>query len=772
MTTTYAVSFGLLAALLAVTPSPGQSLEDKVIEARRMQALSQYGMEEAALDSALTGVKAKDRALRKGLGASSAKTLDTTSGGMLDSLLAGPLAPGMDSTDTLGLESYWATDSLGQVTRKFRRKSVPKRYEQRVFQSIDRSAFGGARGAVGRAYVLSPGDQVTVSLWGDKEKEYDLALNPEGKIFLEGVGQVPLGGLNLNEAQALLKERLARIYSGISRGTAKVDVSVGQAGPIKVFVLGEVKIPGGYVLTGNSSALSALYFARGPTDIGTVRSLQLTREGKQYPLDLYANLIYGRSLHPEILRDGDIIFSARAEALVEIQGDVGRPATYEMKKGEGIKQLLEFAGGLNPTAAAHRMTLLRVLKGGRSGYVDLATPEDYISGKAVMELQDGDKLSVDKSTEPTLNFLTIAGPVKYPGTYSADGVSSVKQLIDRAGGVREDAFLGRAHIVRFLPDGASKLFAYPLDQSDVDTIRLEPRDNVLLYSLKEMYIPDSVQVEGAVFNPGKYEFRQGMTAKDIVMQAGGYLPQHERGRLVVFRGGPRDRKVNQITLEVEQGLAKTGENFALQPRDIVQVPVDPLWYRKEVVTVEGLVLRPGKYALLEPGEKLASVIERAGGFKANAYVEGGRLFRSKDSVGRVGVDIRKAVAKQRSSANISLVGGDSILIPERQSTVKVIGEVGFETSVLFLEGAPVGYYIERAGGFTRRSEKERIVVQYANGETGRDGYFNRKPDAGSVIYVPQGPEPVAINWFNGINAILGTLGVAAAVILSIQAISQ
>jgi protein involved in polysaccharide export with SLBB domain len=183
-------------------------------------------------------------------------------------------------------------------------------------------------------------------------------------------------------------------------------------------------------------------------------------------------------------------------------------------------------------------------------------------------------------------------------------------------------------------------------------------------------------------------------------------------------------------------------------------------------------MHPGKYGLLYPGEKLSAVIERAGGFKENAYVEGGRFFRTKDSVGRVGVDIRKAVHSPRSKANISLVGGDSIFIPERLNTVKVMGEVGFETSVLYQEGAAVQYYIEKAGGFTRRSEKGRVVVQYANGETSRDGYFNRKPDAGSVIYVPQGPEPKPIDWFSGVNAILGTIGVAAAVILSIQAIQK
>lgn len=361
--------------------------------------------------------------------------------------------------------------------------------------------------------------------------------------------------------------------------------------------------------------------------------------------------------------------------------------------------------------------------------------------------------------------------MKYPGTYSAEDVGTVDDLVKRAGGLREDAFLGRAHVVRLRPDGSSELFSYSLDSARIGDIRLEPKDNVLLYSLKDMYLPDSVEVAGAVFKPGKYEFRKGITALDLVMQAGGYLPHHERGRILIFREQGRDRKVNQIVIQVKDGLAKSDAGYALLPNDLVHVPLDPSWYKTEIVTLAGLFKHPGKYGLLYPGEKLMSVVERAGGFKDNAYVEGGRVFRSRDSVGRIGVDIKQAQKSPRQKSNIGLVDGDSIYIPERLITVKVMGEVGFETSVLFQEGATVQYYVEKAGGYTRRSEKNRVVVQYANGETSRDGYFNRKPDAGSVIYVPQGPEPKPIEWFSGINAILGTIGVAAAVILSIQAIS-
>jgi len=688
-----------------------------------------------------------------------------------DSLLSAPLPV---EWDTVFVDSVYQ-DSTGKshrLQRRLLRPAVPKRYEQRIFQSADRSAFMGSGGMAGGDYRLGPGDQITVSLWGDKEKEYELILNHDGKIFLEGVGQVPIGGQDLVGAKQVLKQRLAKVYSGITRGTTQIDVTLGKPGPSRVFVLGEVKMPGGYVFSGQSGILTALYFAKGPSDIGTVRNLQLTRSGTKYALDLYQYLFRGEAMSPHTLQDGDILYSGRAECLVDISGDIGRPAVYELKKGEGVKELLEYAGGLNATAANHKLTIQRIFPNGKPGYLELASPQEYLSGKTKTELMDGDKILVEKSSEEAVDFLSISGPVKYPGKYQAAGVRTVQELIARAGGLREDAFLGRIHVLRMNPEGSSKLFAYSMESAKPETIGLQPKDRVVLYSLKDMYLPDSVEISGAVFNPGRFEYRGGMTVKDLIMQAGGLLPHHEAGRALVFRGTDREHAVEQIPLTMSDSLSQLEDDFSLKPSDFVQIPIDPKWYTKEIVSLEGLFVHPGKYALLYPGETITSVIERAGGFKSNAYVEGGRFYRSKDSVNRIGIDIRHAVDRPRSKSNIPMVGGDSIFIPERLNTVKVIGEVGFETSVLLNEGASVGYYIDHAGGFTRRSEKDRVVVQYANGETSRGGGFDRKPDAGSTIYVPQGPEPKQTDWIAGINVLLGTLGVAAALILSIQAISS
>lgn len=753
-------------------PASSQSLEDKLSGARRQQAQNLLGVDAATLDSVIAGKK--KAAAASGQGPRFGYSDQDLERDILDSLISGP-----KSIDSLGLDPFadyadidtTLLDSAAKAQLRKRKaaKPLPKRYEQRIFQSIDRSAFTSTMGAVGRDYILGPGDGVTVSLWGDKEKEYQLVVNSQGALFLEGVGMVPVAGLKVAEAESRLKASLSRIYSGIHRGTAFVALSVGRAGPKKIFILGEVKVPGGFVFTGHTSVLAAMYASKGPTDIGTVRNLILNRNGQKYPIDLYAYLMRGETPKPDVLQDGDVLFAGRAEALVEVTGDVGRPATYEMKAGEGVKELLAYAGGLNPTAARQKITLQRVFPDGRVDYLDIPDPRNLLeSGDTTVTLHDGDRLLVEKSNEETHGFVTVSGPVKYPGTYQSEGVTTLEDLVARAGGLKEDAFLGRAHVLRTFPDGSSELFAFRLDTQTPDSVQIRAKDNVILYSQKEMYLPDSVRIEGAVFSPGKYEYRKGMTAKDLIMQAGGLLPNHEPGRILLFRGDTRERKVDHRDIEIATGLDKSEENSPLEPKDLIHVPIDPLWYDKEIVSLEGLFVRPGKYALLHPGERLSSVIKRAGGFKEDAYIQGGRYFRSRDSVGRVGVDVEAALRHIGRRADIPMVGGDSLYIPEIATTVKVIGEVGFETSVLYKEGASADYYIERAGGFTRRSEKDKVVIQYANGESSRNGVFNRKPDAGSVIYVPQGPEPKPIDWFSGTNLILGTLTTSVTLLLLIN----
>ncbi len=721
------------------------SLEEKFLEMQKRKAQDIQNLSPSQIDS-IKNLQEKPGKQSETLQSESSK---------LDSLIQGPVDPDSALVDPL--------DTLDEK---------PKRYSQQIFLRSPGPNFGTTISNTGRSHVLGPGDQITLSLWGDKEKEYQLTLNPAGKVFIEGIGLVSLNGNSVDIAENKLRKRLSRIYSGIKRGTAFVEISSTKAGPIKVFVLGEVQNPGGFVFASNTSIFSAMYQAKGPTDIGTVRNLKLTRGSKTFEIDLYAFLMEGTAMEPNTLQDGDVLFAKRAEILVDVQGDVGRPAMYELKKAESVKELLKFAGGLNPTAAIHRIMCRRVFENGRQDVIDLETPSKYLNDGSIFKFMDGDSVWVDKSTEWSKSTITISGAVKYPGVYQLKQLKNVADLVKQAGGLSEDGYLGRVHVLRILPDGSSKLFSYSLENTDLKEIDIEGRDVVIIYSKREMHLPDSVEIAGAVFKPGIYPYSEGMTVKGLILRAGGFLPEYEVGRAICFRSQPRERKVESVTVEMANGLKSDSKDFPLQARDFILVPTDPNWYKKEVVTLAGEFKYPGKYSLLHPEEKLISVIKRSGGLKEHAYVPGFRFYREQNNVGRVGVDLNEALNNSDSRANIPMLGGDSIYIPERQLTVKVIGEVGFPTSVLFKKGQDINYYIGKAGGYTRLSDKKRVIIEYANGETTKRKWLMKEPDPGSVIFVPDKPEPVPVNWFQGLNTLLATMSAGAALILSIIAIQD
>ncbi len=741
-------------ALVCAQFAPGQSLQQKSM-ARNVYGEDYFSnMSQRQRDSLKAvyagGGTSQNQAVNE-QGQQAGKQLN-----VLDSLLMGPRV----LLDSSGQDSLNNPDS------------IPKRFSQRIFKRSPGHLFSAANSALGKSHILSPGDEVTISLWGDKEKVYSLQLNESGKIFLEGVGLINLNGLSLGAAESVIRKKLSKIYSGINRGTSFVELSSAKASPIRVFVLGEVMLPGGYTFSSNTSVLSALYSAKGPTDLGTVRNIKLTRGDSSYYLDLYEYLLKGNILSPHTLEDGDILFAARADVLAEISGDVGRPAVYELKKGEGIKELLEYAGRINPTSANQNITLKRYFDDGRPDIIDLKSPKFYSEGSENYLLEDGDSLWVDTSSEKSQNFIQVTGPVKYPGVYEAANAKNVEELIKSAGGLKEDAYLSRIHVLRFNPDGSSKLFSYAVDNNKIKDIALEGKDNVVLYSIRDMYEPDSVEIAGAVHAPGKYPFHAGMSAKDLVLKAGGFLRSREEGKAICFRGEGNTRKITNMEIKLQEGLKNTGEEFKLSSTDFILIPEDPNWYQQEYVTLAGQFKYPGKYALLFPEEQLAAVIKRAGGFKSDAYIPGFRFFRKKNEKGRIGINLEKALNAPNSLENISLKDGDSLHLPEREMSVKVIGEVGLPTSVLFKKGKGVKYYISRAGGYTRFSDKKHVVLEYANGEIAGDGDFYRDPDPGSVIYVPGKPEAPPVEWLKGIDAIVGTMAGAAALILSILIIDD
>jgi protein involved in polysaccharide export with SLBB domain len=671
-------------------------------------------------------------------------------------------------------------DSLDSLARTL--DSIPKRYERRIFFGEKADLFGSTTNRVGRDYPLKAGDKMVLSLWGDVEKQLRFTLDNDGGAFVEGIGRVALNGLVLDEAEKAMLARLGKIYSGIRGGSTKAALQLETLSPLKVFILGEAEVPGGYVFHGNTSLMLALYYAQGPNAIGTVRRIELARDGKKDTVDLYDYLFRGITPKGSLLKDGDIVYLPRAERLVEVVGDVGRPGIYELKAGEGMRELLAYSGGINASVADQAVVLERIDSTGRRDYQNLEAVRKYATGAATYEMADGDVVHVPKSTLGPRDHVTVLGAVHYPGTYQYAPALTLDQAITIAGGPREEAFLGRVQVLRATVEGPLKLYSQAL--SGGSSMALEAQDTLVVYSQRELYRADSVSVTGAVARAGTYPYYEGMTVKDLVLLGGGFLAHREKGKVRLERRLPNSRTIEVKELDIDDGYLADDHQLKLQPGDRLAIPTEPNWYPQEVVHLDGAFRKPGEYSLEHSSERISQLLARTAGWHEEAYLDGARFFRHslekvtvgkgytarfemRDSIFQVGFDLRKAL-KGDKEHDIPLQSGDSLWLPRLKVSVKVSGEVGAPSHVLWREGEDPEYYIARAGGLTRASDREHIYVIYANGEKTTLDYMPRPPDPGTEILVPRQPPPTPTDWLRVMTAVASILSSFAALALAMS----
>jgi len=686
--------------------------------------------------------------------------------------------------DTIPIDSLPSYNDIEEVRKTtpdgkrrivLRKKRVPKdasvlsRYESTFFKTANPSIFSGVTSGVGGDYPIKPGDELVLTIWGAVEKETRLRVNNQGKINVESVGLVSLNGVTLAAAESILRIKLSKVYSGIKSGQTFINLRFESLSPVKVFLLGEVEKPGAYVFYGNTTVFQALYMSGGPNPNGSVRSIQIARKDSIFSVDLYDYLMHGKNTTRATLLDGDIVFLPRAKILAEVDGAVGRPAIYELKEGEGVAQLLSFAGNINPDAAEQSMVLTRIYPNGKKDYETISKPNDYISGKQSLLLKNGDALRVFKSVEESVFNTTILGAVKYPGTYQLKDSMTTASLVEVSGGLLEAGYSGRVHVLRALPQGGYQLFSQNLDE---EPINIKSRDTLVVYSLKEMFKSDSVSIGGAVAKPGYYQYYDGMDAKDLVLLAGGYLVESKRSSLSIGRLDKDGRTVRNTEYSVNPSYDNhNNEKIKLHAWDHVEIPYDSNFYRPELVVLAGAFKRPGVYSLSHPDETLESLISRAGGFLDEAYLDGAQFFRrsmlERDStdvtLGLVGINISK-VLKREVRNNVNLMNGDSIHIPQRPISVRVWGHVGATTNVLWKRGAGVGWYLNQAGGVSIDGDESRVMIRYANGSVALASNAERGPDPGSEIFVPYKKPPEPVVWTQVVGA-FGTIAQAISTLL-------
>lgn len=629
-------------------------------------------------------------------------------------------------------------------------------------------------------YRLGPGDEVIIDIWGASENTIRQQISPEGNIQVSGIGPVHLNGMTIKEANSYLQGEFAKIYAGISgdQPTSQIKLTLGDIRTIQINIMGEVAVPGTYRLSAFSTVFHALYRAGGVNNIGSLRSIRVVRAGKTIAdLDVYQLIMSGKMTDDIRLQEGDFIMVKPYEALVQIEGKVKRPMYYEMKPVETVATILEYAGGF--TGDAYKKAIRLIRRTGREHQVFNVDEMDY----SVFRLEDGDMITTDSVLARFENKVEVRGAVYRPGLYQLNnGVSTVKELIKKAEGLRGDAFLNRALLDREREDLSHEVIAIDLQgllNGTFADVPLQKNDILYISSVTDLKEEETVSIHGEVMNPGEYRYSDNATIEDLIIQAGGLREAAAATMVSITRRikDPKSKEFSSVlgkvyTFDIKDGLVIGGESFDLQPYDEVYIRKSPAYKKQQNIVVSGEVLFDGTYALIKKNERISDVISRAGGVTPDAYVKGARLLRrmseeerrrqadairmarsseGKDSISleklnlsetyTVGIRLDLALANPGSDYDIVMKEGDVLYVPEYINTVKISGAVMYPNTVSYKQGASLKYYINQAGGYGNLAKKKKAYVIYMNGTVSRLKSNNRKAiEPGCEIIVPSKEE--------------------------------
>lgn len=737
-------------------------------------------------------------------------------------------------------------------------------------------------------YVIGPGDEVKILLWGRVNAYYTLKVDRDGKITIPQIGPVTVAGMTFEEMSKKLIELSENIVG------ANIDVTLGSLRTIPIFVLGDVRRPGAYTIGAFATITDALLLAGGPNEIGSVRRIELRRQNKLHTVfDLYDLLLKGDKSKDVILQAGDIIFVPVVGPLVGVCGNVRRPAIYELKDRHDLETLIEMAGGILPTGYAQQVQVERIVRHERHVVIDL----DATDSKKLKEfkLQDGDLVKIFNVVDRKGNVVFLYGNVKKPGQYEwkrgmrlKDLIGSVEELlqdtyleyglikrivlpevktvlfpfdlrklllenedsanvylepldevyifskwmfverpfchvegevrkykekagalsekketlkplklffdegatvydvIHMAGGLTDEAYLEEAQIVRFNPETKEKMLIKfnlrkAMQKDPKENIPVAHNDLIRIHSYKEFEPPTFVSIEGDVLKPGKYPFIKGMTVRDLVVTAGNVLDSAylEEGELISQivkedRIAHLERKIVNLRKAL---MGDPNHNIELRPYDHLSVKRITDFGEERYAYIYGEVLFPGKYKI-KRGERLSSLIERAGGFKETAYLRGAVFTRESvkklqketlqemilrieremlsesaqrivgalspeevearkaevsygqklieslkkiEPTGRMTIKISHLRLFKGSEFDIELENGDTLFIPPKNPVVNVIGSVMSQGSFIYREGYSHKDYIEMAGGLSRFADEKNIFILKVDGSAKKVG---------------------------------------------------
>ena len=667
------------------------------------------------------------------------------------------------------LEDYPSTQDLERSNQVFGRN---------IFNTRNLTFEPSVNIATPLNYRLGPGDEVIIDIWGASQNTIRQQISPDGTINIQKIGPVNLNGLTISEANDYLKKTLNKIYNGLnntSDPTSDIRLTLGSIRTIQINVMGEVVQPGTYSLSSFATVFHALYRAGGVSDIGSLRNVQLVRNGKNIAtIDVYQFIMKGHIQDDIRLQEGDVVIVPAYDVLVKIDGKVKRPMRFEMKKDENLSTLISYAGGFE--ADAYTRSLRVVRQNGQEYEVNTVKDLDY----SVYKMRNGDVVTAEAILNRFTNKLEIRGAVYRPGIYQLNGkLNTVRELVNEAQGLTGDAFLNRAVLYRQCEDLTTEVIPV-----DIKAIMDGTSQNIILAKNDILYIPSihdledrgDVVIHGEVAKPDSYPYADNMTLEDLIIQAGGLREAASVVRVDVSRRirNPHSTADNDTigrtyTFSLKEGFVVDGTpGFVLQPYDEVYVRRSPGYQAQQNVVVEGEILFEGSYAMTSREERLSDLIRKAGGSTKNAYLRGAKLTRvategekkrmedvirlmsrqlgeaMMDSLDihvedhfTVGIDLEKALANPGSTADIVLREGDVVFIPKSTNTVKINGAVMVPNTVSYIAGKNIDYYLNQAGGYSDNAKKSKKFIVYMNGQVTKvKGSGKKQIEPGCEIIVP------------------------------------
>ena len=617
-------------------------------------------------------------------------------------------------------------------------------------------------------YILGPGDELQVNIFGVQEFSASIPVTVEGKINIQYVGQISVLGMSIEAATQKIKMALARVYSTVGSGQSQVGVSLSRIRTIKITIIGS-KQPGNYSISSLATVYNALFLGGGPGINGSYRNIELLRNNKVFKIiDLYNFLVNGNQSDNIGLKDNDVIRIPAYSYRVTVEGQVKRPGIFEMKKGETFRNLLVFTSGFNEFAFTASVNVVQ--KTDKEFRVKDLKALQFDSYKPLA----GDVYQVSKILNRFENRITINGAIFRPDTYSFYEGMRISNLINQADGLKEDAYTKRARIVRLKPNLTQEIVQVDLEKALLGDpefdIALKKEDVITVYSILDFVEEYKVTIAGEIKNPGIYDYHENLTLNDLLLQAGGLTGSASK-RVEVARMVKSEEidnsnlnKAQLFNIEITPDNNEQLKNFELAPFDVVSIRKMAVYEKPEIVTVSGAVNYAGNYVLANKKERIYDIVKRAGGLTPFANINGVKIKRpiqgkqieiieSIDlNLGKklkdyatIPIDWKSIVKNPKKNSNVLLFPGDNIEVAFFNDGVKVTGTVLLTSEIPYDKGKGFGYYINAVGGLENKGYKKKAYIIYPNGKAAVTSSFlfirsYPKVLPGSQIVVPEKPE--------------------------------